>query len=152
MQGAVGCTNSLAPIPKAVNSLAVLRTAIEALLATSEHISDQEYQTAAQRVNACQSLETLQKWHRNCAHEIARRGTEATSPAAYATPAQREEIITLLNHVLITRQEKTKALLNINRLDGPQAVALVGNLYQKVLDRGGVAHPKAADMLTSLAA
>lgn len=117
--------------------LAAHRTAIEGLLATSACITDAEYQAAAQRVAACQSVAVLQKWYRNCVREIARREEEQPAPAIHATAAQHQEIITLLHHVAITRQEKTKALLTIQQLDGAQAVALIGNLYQKVLDRTG---------------
>ncbi|MEJ7662498.1 MAG: hypothetical protein WKG07_24500 [Hymenobacter sp.] len=39
----------------------------------------------------------------------------------YATASQKEEIIRLLNHPVITRPEKTKMLLNINRLDEERA-------------------------------
>jgi hypothetical protein len=118
-------------------NLTALRTAIEGLLAMSEYVTDLEYQTAAQRVAACQSVAVLQKWYRNCVREIARREEEQLAPVVCAAAAQHHEIVTLLNHVTITRQEKIEALLNIQQLDGAQAVALIGNLYQRILDRTG---------------
>lgn len=61
---------------------------------------------------------------------------EAEQPAvAYATAAQKEEIIRLLNHPVITRQEKTKMLLNINRLDEERATAAVAKLREAIEDR-----------------
>ncbi|QNP53979.1 hypothetical protein H9L05_00895 [Hymenobacter qilianensis] len=61
---------------------------------------------------------------------------EAPAPAiAYATAAQKEEIIRLLNHPVITRQEKTKMLLNINRLDEERATQAVAKLRKAIEDR-----------------
>ncbi|WP_229725043.1 hypothetical protein [Hymenobacter baengnokdamensis] len=53
----------------------------------------------------------------------------------YATPAQREEIIRLLNHPVITRQEKTKMLLNINRLDEQRATQAIAKLRKAIAER-----------------
>jgi len=68
---------------------------------------------------------------------------EAPTPAAeaapvqYATASQKEEIIRLLNHPLITRQEKTKMLLNINRLDEERATQAIAKLRKAIEDREG---------------
>ncbi|GAB3638320.1 hypothetical protein GCM10027422_39100 [Hymenobacter arcticus] len=62
------------------------------------------------------------------------------APAAsvqYATASQKEEIIRLLNHPLITRQEKTKMLLNINRLDEERATQAIAKLRKAIEDREG---------------
>jgi hypothetical protein len=55
----------------------------------------------------------------------------------YATASQKEEIIRLLNHPLITRQEKTKMLLNINRLDEERATQAIAKLRTAIEDRQG---------------
>jgi len=55
----------------------------------------------------------------------------------YATASQKEEIIRLLNHPLITRQEKTKMLLNINRLDEERATQAIAKLRKAIEDREG---------------
>lgn len=55
----------------------------------------------------------------------------------YATSSQKEEIIRLLNHPLITRQEKTKMLLNINRLDEERATQAIAKLRQAIEERQG---------------
>jgi hypothetical protein len=61
---------------------------------------------------------------------------EAAAPAvAYASAAQKEEIIRLLNHPVITRQEKTKMLLNINRLDEERANQAIAKLKKAIDDR-----------------
>ncbi|UOG76461.1 hypothetical protein MTX78_07635 [Hymenobacter tibetensis] len=53
----------------------------------------------------------------------------------YASAAQKEEIIRLLNHPVITRQEKTKMLLNINRLDDERATQAIAKLKKAIDDR-----------------
>ena len=59
----------------------------------------------------------------------------ATAPVVYATASQKEEIIRLLNHPVITRQEKTKMLLNINRLDEERATAAIAKLRTAIDER-----------------
>ena len=59
------------------------------------------------------------------------------APVQYATAAQKEEIIRLLNHPVITRQEKTKMLLNINRLDEERAVQAIAKLGNAIDEREG---------------
>ena len=61
----------------------------------------------------------------------------AAAPVQYATASQKEEIIRLLNHPLITRQEKTKMLLNINRLDEARATQAIAKLRKAIEDREG---------------
>ena len=61
----------------------------------------------------------------------------AVAPVQYATASQKEEIIRLLNHPLITRQEKTKMLLNINRLDEERATQAIAKLRKAIEDREG---------------
>ncbi len=61
--------------------------------------------------------------------------TAAAAPVQYATAAQKEEIIRLLNHPVITRPEKTKMLLNINRLDEERAVQAIAKLRKAIDDR-----------------
>ena len=61
----------------------------------------------------------------------------AAAPVQYATASQKEEIIRLLNHPLVTRQEKTKMLLNINRLDEERATQAIAKLRKAIEDREG---------------
>ncbi|MFD1874376.1 hypothetical protein [Hymenobacter bucti] len=63
--------------------------------------------------------------------------TPVAAPVQYATASQKEEIIRLLNHPLITRQEKTKMLLNINRLDEERATQAIAKLRKAIEDREG---------------
>ena len=61
---------------------------------------------------------------------------EPAAPAVqYATASQKEEIIRLLNHPVITRPEKTKMLLNINRLDEERAIQSIAKLRKAIDDR-----------------
>ena len=59
---------------------------------------------------------------------------EAPAPI-YASASQKEEIIRLLNHPVITRPEKTKMLLNINRLDEERATQAIAKLRKAIEDR-----------------
>lgn len=67
--------------------------------------------------------------------EAATVAAEPLAPVQYATAAQKEEIIRLLNHPVITRPEKTKMLLNINRLDEERATAAIAKLRKAIDDR-----------------
>ena len=60
---------------------------------------------------------------------------EQAAPVQSATASQKEEIIRLLNHPVITRQEKTKMLLNINRLDEERATAAIAKLRTAIGER-----------------
>lgn len=61
---------------------------------------------------------------------------DAQQPAVqYASTAQKEEVIRLLNHPVITRPEKTKMLLSINRLDEDRADQAIAKLKQAIKDR-----------------
>jgi hypothetical protein len=53
----------------------------------------------------------------------------------YATAKQKEEIIRLLNHPVITRQEKTKMLLNINKIDLVRADECIVKLKKAIQER-----------------
>jgi hypothetical protein len=53
-------------------------------------------------------------------------------PVAYARSAQKEDIIRLLNHPLITRQEKTKVLLGVNQLDEERATQMIAKLRKDI--------------------
>ena len=60
----------------------------------------------------------------------------ADAPApAYASATQKEEIIRLLNHPVVTRAEKTRMLLNINRLDEERATQAIAKLKQAIDER-----------------
>lgn len=63
--------------------------------------------------------------------------TEAADSASvrYASAKQKEEIIRLLNNPVITRQEKTKMLLNINRFDEERAAQAIEKLKKVIEDR-----------------
>jgi hypothetical protein len=62
----------------------------------------------------------------------------------YATAKQKEEIIRLLNNVVITRQEKTKMLLNINKLDEERAAQSIQKLRKVIEARESQASASAA--------
>ena len=60
---------------------------------------------------------------------------EQVASVRYASAKQKEEIITLLNNPTITRQEKTKMLLNINRFDEERAAQAIEKLKKVIEDR-----------------
>lgn len=61
--------------------------------------------------------------------------TTAAASIKYANAKQKEEIIRLLNNPQITRQEKTKMLLNINKLDEERANQAIVKLRKAIEDR-----------------
>jgi CBS-domain-containing membrane protein len=63
--------------------------------------------------------------------------TESMTPGVvkYATAKQKEKILHLLNKPVISRQEKTKMLLNLNRLDEERAQQAIEKLKQVIEDR-----------------
>ena len=67
--------------------------------------------------------------------EVPAIAAEATAPVRYAMASQKEEIIRLLNHPVITRPEKTKMLLNINHLDEERALQSIAKLRKAIDDR-----------------
>lgn len=66
--------------------------------------------------------------------ETAQSEAEAQS-IKYASAKQKEEIIRLLNNPVITRPEKTKMLLNINKLDEERANQVIAKLGKVIQER-----------------
>lgn len=72
---------------------------------------------------------------------VSQDKTETEEPAEqaasvrYASAKQKEEIIRLLNNPTITRQEKTKMLLNINRFDEERASQAIDKLKKVIEER-----------------
>jgi hypothetical protein len=62
---------------------------------------------------------------------------EEPAPVEYASQEQRENIIRLLNHPKIGRQEKTNVLLTINRIDSARAEARITQLVHAIEARTG---------------
>ncbi|TPE39469.1 hypothetical protein [Pontibacter mangrovi] len=60
---------------------------------------------------------------------------EQSASVRYASAKQKEEIISLLNNPTITRQEKTKMLLNINRFDEERAAQAIEKLKKVIEER-----------------
>jgi len=86
--------------------------------------ADEKARTAAS-VARCQDAAVLVKWYCNVLTELAAR---ETAPVVYATGAQKEALVRLCNHALISRPVKTKVLLNLNRYTAAQATALMAEL------------------------
>lgn len=108
------------------------------LPAVSPVITDAEYDTAMQRILACQDMATLQKWYRNTVCEIARLEDlepATPSPIIYATATQKEEMIRLTNRAGISCAEKTAVLLTINRLTTNETTATIGDLWASILNQ-----------------
>jgi hypothetical protein len=126
-----------APTYTPEGQLVAFKKALTGLLATSEVITDAEFQRAATPIAQCESLPTLQKWYRNCVREIATREelAPATALITYATAAQKEEVVKLASNLYILRAEKTKALLGLPRYNEREARALIGELWVNILHR-----------------
>ncbi|WP_266206117.1 hypothetical protein [Pontibacter kalidii] len=67
--------------------------------------------------------------------EAAEQQEEQSGSVRYASAKQKEEIIRLLNNPTITRQEKTKMLLNINRFDEERAAQAIDKLKKVIEER-----------------
>jgi len=67
--------------------------------------------------------------------EAANAEEPQTAGIRYASAKQKEEIIRLLNNPTITRQEKTKMLLNINRFDEERAAQAIEKLKKVIEER-----------------
>src|SRR5690606_36115593 len=67
--------------------------------------------------------------------EASKEAEPAAASVKYASAKQKEEIIRLLNNPVITRQEKTKMLLNINRLDEERASQAIDKLKKVIEER-----------------
>jgi hypothetical protein len=61
--------------------------------------------------------------------------TAEAQAVKYASAKQKEEIIRLLNNPVITRPEKTKMLLNINKLDEERAAQIIAKLGKVIEER-----------------
>lgn len=75
---------------------------------------------------------------RHAADEAATAKGAATPAYEMRSKEQLEEIIRLLNHPLITRQEKTKMLLAINRLSAERAAEAITKLRGAIATREGM--------------
>jgi len=96
---------------------------------------EMDYNTNAQAVAptpaVAQAVPTMQV----LPAEVPAIAAGQAAPVQYATASQKEEIIRLLNHPVITRPEKTKMLLNINRLDEERATAAIAKLRSAIDER-----------------
>lgn len=61
--------------------------------------------------------------------------TTQPAPVQYALASQKEQIITLLASPMVTREEKNRMLLNINRLDVERASTAIANLTTVIAER-----------------
>lgn len=59
-------------------------------------------------------------------------GEAVGNAVQYATGEQKQEIVRLVNHALITRPEKTKMLLSLNVLSGDRAQEVITNLNRAI--------------------
>jgi hypothetical protein len=87
---------------------------------------------------ACRALE---QWRTYGIDGDAKPEAAPAKPAvevAYITQAQKVEILRLLAHPLITREEKTKTMLNLNRLDEERAAQHIIKLSKAIEDREGI--------------
>lgn len=101
---------------------------------------EMDYQTipapAAQPVAAADARPAQPMMQVTSTAPVAAAADDATD-VRYATAKQKEEIIRLLNNPVITRAEKTKMLLNINKLDETRAQQSIDKLRQAIAEREG---------------
>jgi hypothetical protein len=86
---------------------------------------------------ACRALE---QWR---TYGVDNDATPQAAPAPTVqvppiTQEQKKEIIRLLNHPMVARQEKTKMLLNLNRLDTDRAAQAIEKLLKAIDERENI--------------
>lgn len=105
-----------------------------------EYMDDPKYKAAAlaaaERVKASKAAPATVA----VGSAAAANAGEAEAPA-YASEAQKQEIVHLLNNPTITREEKTKNLLGINKLTEAQADTKITKLVQAIEQREGAQTP-----------
>ena len=96
---------------------------------------EMDYNTNAQAVAPTPAVAQAAPTMQVLPAEVPAIAVGQAAPVQYATASQKEEIIRLLNHPVITRPEKTKMLLNINRLDEERAIQSIAKLRKAIDDR-----------------
>lgn len=87
-------------------------------------------------LKVCRALE---QWSAHgIADDVAPAAAKPAVEVAYITQEQKKEILSLLTHPLITREEKTKTMLNLNRLDEERATQHILKLGKAIEDREGI--------------
>ncbi|MCC9166343.1 hypothetical protein [Pontibacter harenae] len=81
------------------------------------------------------AVPTEKKATMKAAADTTPEAEEQTTGVRYASAKQKEEIIRLLNNPVVTRQEKTKMLLNINRFDEERAAQAIEKLKKVIEER-----------------
>jgi hypothetical protein len=128
--------------------LGTYRRAIMAVM-SADVFTPAERLRANHSVYECEDSAKLALWLKNVRRVFAEReavleqadlaelAQVAEAPVRYATAEQTSEIHKLALHRAITLGERTKVLLTLPRLDSPAATALIGELWAKILHRGG---------------
>jgi hypothetical protein len=118
--------------------LGTYRRAIMAVL-SADVFTPAERLRANDSVYQTEDSTRLALWLKNVRRVFTERELVAEEvviqPVAYATAAQTSEIHSLALHRLITKGERTKAMLALPTLDTVQATLLIGELWAKVLHR-----------------
>ncbi|SFP79085.1 hypothetical protein [Hymenobacter arizonensis] len=118
--------NSAASIAQSeATRLAELKFMVLDTVNYSPYTTAEEQAKTAVSVANCQSPEVLVKWYCNLLTLLSGR---ELAPVAWATGTQKEEIIRLCNHMLISRPVKTRVLLNINKYTVSEAKQLIAEL------------------------
>lgn len=127
--------------------LGTLRRSILRLIVGNSLFTAQEQLLASHNTHECEDSAKLALWLKNV-HRVADEREQVVEQAdltelteaplvRYATAEQTSEIHRLTLHRTITPGERTKALLALPRLNNPTATSLIGELWAKILHRGG---------------
>lgn len=116
---------STAPTTAQAQRLAELRYTVLDAVTLSPYATAAEKARTAASVARCQSADVLVKWYCNVLTVLSAR---ELAPVAYATTAQKLQIVRLLNHPAIARPRKSKELVRLAYLTEAQATALIAEL------------------------
>ncbi|SFQ49222.1 hypothetical protein [Hymenobacter arizonensis] len=110
--------------------VAALRAQLTALTFGNPLLSAAEQLRANHAIHECEDADRLARWLVNTRRELARRAEarevcfSEPSPVCYATGAQKQLLLRLLQQPHIGRAERTRVLLGLNRLTRAGATVL----------------------------
>ena len=130
-----------AAVGAAASPVAGLRAALTALTFGNALLSEEEQLRANHNVCECEDVFRLTRWLVNTRQELARRAkaselavvstpvVEPTpSPIRYATREQKTNLLHLLQQPHVTRAQRTRVLVGLNRLTSEKAIMLLRQL------------------------
>jgi len=122
-----------AAVGAAASPVAALRAQLAALTFNCPLLSTAEQLRANHSIHECEDEQRLTRWLVNTRAELARRAKRrelaslpvlSPAPTVYATGAQKQHLLHLLQQPHISRAQRTRVLVGLNRLTRAGAIVL----------------------------